>query len=146
AERLLRKGIAAEPEKWEYYHDLAFVHFWHTRDYQAAADWFRRASEQPGAPNWIAPMVPTMLTRANDRTSARQLWQQILQSDQEWLRRAAERSLMQLDALDAIDTLQAIVRRTPRSGAQAYDWRLLVRQGVLRGIPVDPTGVPFELD
>lgn len=146
AERLLRKGITAAPGTWEYYHDLAFVHFWHTRDFQAAAEWFRRASEQPGAPNWIAPMVPTMLTRANDRASARQLWQQILQSDQDWLRRAAERSLLQLDALDAIDTLQAVVRRTPRVEGQPYEWRQLVRRGVLRGVPVDPTGVPFELD
>lgn len=146
AERLLRKGIAAQPQKWQYYHDLGFVHFWHTRDYKAAADWFRRASEQSGAPNWLAPMVPTMLARADDRGTARALWQQILQSEQEWLRRTAERSLLQLDALDAIDALQAIVRRAPRAEGEPYDWNRLVRRGVLRGIPVDPTGVPFELN
>lgn len=143
--RLLQKGIAAQPTRWQYYHDLAFVHFWHTRDYQAAAEWFRRASEQPDAPNWLAPMVPVMLTRAQDRASARTLWHQILQSDQQWLRRTAERSLLQLDALDALDVLQPIVNRVMPPAGEPYSWGLLVKRGALRGVPVDPAGVPFEL-
>ena len=48
---LLQKGIAAQPTKWEYQHDLAFVHYWHLRDPLTAADWFRRAAAQPGAPS-----------------------------------------------------------------------------------------------
>jgi hypothetical protein len=145
AVRLLQKGIAAQPTRWQYYHDLAFVHYWHTRDYQAAAEWFRRASEQPGAPAWLAPMVPVMLTRAEDRTSARTLWHQILQSDQPWLQRAAERSLHQLDALDAIDVLQPIVDRVALPAGEQYSWGLLARRGAVRGTPLDPAGVPFEL-
>jgi tetratricopeptide (TPR) repeat protein len=144
--RLLEKGIAAQPTRWQYYHDLAFVHYWHTRDYQAAAEGFRRASEQPDAPLWLAPMVPVMLTRAEDRNSARMLWHQILQSDQDWLRRTAERSLMQLDALDAIDLLQPVVRRHPPAAGERYSWQALARRGAIRRIPEDPAGVPFELD
>jgi hypothetical protein len=144
--RLLEKGIAAQPARWQYYHDLAFVHYWHTRDYEAAAEGFRRASEQPDAPLWLAPMVPVMLTRADDRNSARMLWHQIMQADQEWLQRTAERSLMQLDALDAIDVLQAVVNRHPPPAGQPYSWQALVRRGAIRGVPADPAGVPFELN
>jgi hypothetical protein len=144
--RLLEKGIAAQPTRWQYYHDLAFVHYWHTRDYQAAAEWFRRASEQPDAPLWLAPMVPVMLTRAEDRNSARMLWHQIMQSDQDWLRRTAERSLLQLDALDAIDILQAVVDRHRLPEGQRYSWEALGRRGAIRRIPADPAGVPFEID
>ena len=54
-----------------------------------------------------------MLTTANDRASARFLWQQMLQSDQEWMRRNAERRLLQLDALDLVDQLQAFIQRYP---------------------------------
>jgi tetratricopeptide (TPR) repeat protein len=144
--RLLEKGIAAQPTRWQYYHDLAFVHYWHTRDYQAAAEWFRRASEQPDAPLWLAPMVPVMLTRADDRNSARMLWHQIMQGDQEWLRRTAERSLMQLDALDAIDVLQAVVNRHPPAPGEPHSWQALVRRRAIRGVPADPAGVPFDLD
>src|SRR5262249_43671778 len=26
---LLKKGIAAQPTKWQYYHDIAFIYYWH---------------------------------------------------------------------------------------------------------------------
>jgi hypothetical protein len=142
---LLRKGIAAQPTKWQYYHDVAFVYYWHLRDYQAAADWFRRAAAQPKAPNWLAPMAATMLVRSQDRVSARFLWNQILNSDQEWLRRSAERSLLQLDAMDAIDLVQAAVRRVTLAPGERYSWALLMQRGVVRGVPVDPTRTPFEI-
>src|SRR6185436_18022659 len=103
---LLEKGIAAQPNKWEFVHDIAFVHFWHLKDPSGAAEYFRRAGALPGAPGWLEPLAATMLS-ARDRSSARILWQQILQSDESWLRSTVERSLSQLDALDQLDELQA---------------------------------------
>jgi len=146
AERLLRKGIAAQPAKWQYYYDTGFVHFWHLRDFKAAAGWFQRASEQPGAPNWLRPLIATMLTSANDRASARFLWQQMLQSDQEWLRRNAEHRLLQIDALDLIDQLEAFAARYPPRPEEPFTWEGLMRRSPLRQIPTDSTGTPFELD
>ena len=142
---LLRKGIAAQPEKWQYYHDIAFVYYWHLRDYKAAASWFRSAAAQPDAPNWLEPMAAAMLNAGGDRASARLLWGQMLQSEEEWLRRTAIRRLQQLDALDQVDQLQQIVRRFPPQG-QPYSWQDLVRRRILRGIPADPTGTPYLLD
>jgi hypothetical protein len=146
AEALLRKAIAAEPGKWEYYHDIAFVRYWRLRDYQGAAEWFTRASEQPNAPNWLAPVAASMLTQGNDRTSARFLWRQLLNADQPWLRANAQRSLMQIDAMDAIDQLDAAIGRAPVPAGQPYSWEWLVRRGVLRGIPTDPSGTPYAID
>lgn len=143
---LLRKGIAAQPAKWQYYHDIAFVHYWALRDPIGAAAWFRRAAEQPGAPNWLLPVAAAMLTQGSDRASSRFLWEQILGSDQQWLRRRAEHALMQLDALDQIDRLSAIVAASPRQPGEAYSWFSLARAGRLRGVPVDPSGTPYELD
>lgn len=143
--KLLEKGIAAEPHKWEYYHDLAFVHYWHLRDYTAAAAWFQRAGEQPGAPNWLDPLAAAMLNAGGDRASARFIWAQLLQAEEAWLRRAAVWRLQQLDALDQIDKLQQIVRRYPPAGGR-YSWQELVRRRMLRGIPVDPAGSVFKLD
>jgi hypothetical protein len=143
---LLKKGIAAQPQKWQYYHDVAFVYYWQIHDFTAAAEWFQRAAEQPNAPSWLRPMAAGMLTAGNDRASARFLWRQMLSSDQEWLRRNAERSLMQLDALDAIDQLRAIAARFPPPAGQPYSWEWLVRRGILRGVPLDPAGTPFDID
>jgi hypothetical protein len=143
---LLRKGITAQPGKWQYYHDVAFVHYWHLQDYKAAAEWFQRASEQPGAPNWLPPLSASMLTAGGDRTSARFLWRQMLQSDQQWLRQNAERRLVQLDALDVADQLEALARRFPPPDGQPFSWQYLVNRRVLQFVPPDPTGTPFEID
>jgi len=144
--KLLQKGLIAQPHKWQYFHDIAFVHYWHLRDFKTAADWFQRAADQPNAPNWLRPLAAGMLTAGNDRSSARLLWSQILESDQEWLRTTATRSLRQLDALDFIDKVQAIVRRYPPAPGTPYSWIDFARRGIFRGIPLDPAGTPYEID
>jgi tetratricopeptide (TPR) repeat protein len=144
--RLLEKGLAAQPRKWQYFHDIAFVHYWHLRDFKTAAEWFQRAADQPDSPNWLRPLAAGMLTAGNDRASARLLWSQILDSDQDWLRKTAARSLQQLDTLDLIDQLQAVVRRFPPAPGIPYSWDDYVKRGILRLAPYDPTNTPLEID
>ena len=146
AEALLTKGLKAEPTKWQYYHDLAFVHYWHLKDYKAAATWFQRAAEQPGAPNWLVPIVAVMQNAGGNRNAARLLWQQILGSDQEWLRRIAERRIQQLDTLDVIDQLERVVRNNPPPPGGQYSWRWLISQRALPGVPLDSTRTPLVID
>jgi hypothetical protein len=74
------------------------------------------------------------------------LWGNLLQSDQEWLRRTAARRLRQLDALDGIDQLQSYVNENPPAPGERYSWELLIRRRVLAGVPLDPTGKPFQID
>ena len=144
--KLLQKGLIAQPHKWQYFHDIAFVHYWHLRDFKTAAEWFQRAADQPDAPNWLRPLAAGMLTAGNDRSSARLLWSQIFESDQEWLRTTATRSLRQLDALDFIDKVQPIVRKYPPAPGTPYSWIDFARRGIFNGIPLDPAGTPFEID
>jgi hypothetical protein len=116
------------------------------RDFRAAADWFQKAANQPGAPNWLQALVPAMLNAGGDRASARLLWGNLLEADQEWMRRTAARRLRQLDALDAIDQLQALVNRFPPPAGERFSWEWLIRRRVLPGIPLDPAGAPFLID
>lgn len=143
---LLRKAIVAMPHKWQYYHDVGFVYYWRLRDYTSAALWFQRAAAQPNAPNWLTPLAAAMLTRGNDRTAARFLWQQIARSEEPWLRRSAERALLQLQALDQIEQLEPVIRRFPPAAGEHYSWNALVGKGVLLRVPFDPTGTPYEID
>ena len=64
-------------------------------------------------PNWLTPLAASMLSRGQDRAAARFLWQQIAQSEEAWLRRSAERALLQLEALDQIDQLRDVSARFP---------------------------------
>lgn len=142
---LLRKGLAAQPDRWQYSMDIGFVYYWHLRDFRTAAEWFQRAAQLPNAPNWLSPLAATMLIRGGERVSARFLWRQMLQADQPWLRRNAQRRLAQIDALDQVDRLEQIVRSVPPPEG-GYSWGDLARRRVLRGIPLDPSGTPYELD
>ena len=143
---LLRKGIAVQPTKWQYYHDVAFVYYWQLHDMASAARWFRLAAMQPNAPNWLEPVAATMLIEGGDRASARFLLTQILRSEEAWLQHMARRGLMQVDALDIIDQLQPVVLRFPPPEGGQFSWEWLVRRGVLRSAPQDPSGALFELD
>jgi len=144
---LLEKGIRAQPDKWEYMEDAGFVHYWYQHNYRAAAGWFQKASEVPGAPWWLRSLAATTVAQGGDRRSSRVMWEAIRQSAEiDWLRQDAERRLLQLQALDDIDSLQRAVDAFVRSSGQPpADWLTLVRAGVIRGVPVDPTRTPYEL-
>jgi hypothetical protein len=144
--QLLRKGIAQNHGKWQYHHDIAFIYYWALHNRAEAAAWFRRAADQPGAPNWLLPLAASMLVEANDRASSRYLWGQIAQSDQEWLRTRAERALVQLDALDQIDALTGLLKGRLQMMSAPLSWQRLLEAGVIRSVPVDPSNTPYELD
>jgi tetratricopeptide (TPR) repeat protein len=145
--KLLEKGLRERPDKWEYLQDIGFVHYWYDRDYRAAAEAFNRAAEMPRAPWWLRSLAATTLAKGGDRQSSRLMWEAILQSAEvDFQRRDAEHRLRQFHALDEIDALQrAVDEYARRSGARPADWSALVRAGVLRGIPIDPTGEPYGL-
>ncbi len=145
--RLLNKGLAARPDKWEYMQDIGFVHYWWNHDYHAAAEAFQKASAIPDAPWWLRSLAATTLAQGGDRRSSRIMWTVLAQSSEnDWLRNSAIRSLKQLDALDAIDNLQKIVVQYRERTASPLTWQDLIRAGApLRGVPADPTGTPYQL-
>jgi tetratricopeptide (TPR) repeat protein len=144
---LLKKGVAVTPEKWDYYYDIGFVHYWNLHDYKGAAEWFSRGGELPGAPWWMKTFAAVMLTRGGDREASRFMWQQIGQSNDNWLQQTAQTRLLQLDALDEIDRLQRVADEfARRTGTRADSWERMTAARVLRRVPVDPSGTPYMLD
>ena len=145
---LLKKGVTFDPNHWDYYHDIGFIYYWHLGDYEQAAEWFSRGGELPGAPFWLKTYAGVMLTRGGDRQASRALWTQIGSSgESDWLRRMAELRLAQLDALDQIDVLKPMVDAyAKRAGRPAASWEQLEAAGVVRGVPIDPSGTPYALD
>lgn len=144
---LLEKGLIDRPEKWEYMQDIGFVHYWYGQNYRAAAMWFDKASRVTGAPWWLKSLAATTLARGGDRQSSRQMWTAIRESAEvDWLKRDAERRLLQLRALDEMDRLEAQVAEFLRqTGERTTTWRALVRGRVVPGVMADPSGTPYEL-
>ncbi len=144
---LLEKGLKTRPDRWQYAHDIGFIHYWYTGNYREAATWFERAASMPMAPDWLRPLAGVTLASGGDRQGARRLLQELLTSDEDYLRQAAERGLAQLQTLDAIDFLQALVERFHTgTGRYPESWTDLVRAGLLGGVPADQTRTPFIYD
>jgi tetratricopeptide (TPR) repeat protein len=142
---LLQKGLSASPNRWQYAYDLGFLHYWHTGDFNQAAEWFQKAAAMPGAPEWIEPFVAVTLLQGGRREDAARMLNELLASPEAYIRNAAERGLAQLGALEGIDQLQALVEAfAARTGRYPESLASLPE---LRGqTPVDATGTPFHYD
>jgi hypothetical protein len=143
---LLEKGLQSNPNRWQYAFDIAFVHYWNTNDFAAAADWFDRAAAMPNAPEWLKPMAAMARLQGGDRAHASQLLNELLNSEESWIRQAAKRGLDQIEAMKMIDALQAAVEDYHvKRGEYPQDLPDLIRLGYPPA-PPDPTGVPFKYD
>jgi hypothetical protein len=144
---LLEKGLRATPNRWQLAHDIAFIHYFHTRDFKQAGEWFKRAASMPGAPGWLDPLAAATLAHGGNRQGARQMLIGMSQSEEEYIRRVATRMLQQLTALEGVDVLTAAVETfRAREGRYPGSWMDLIRAGALRGMPTDEYGVPFAYD
>ncbi len=144
---LLEKGLKANPDRWQYWNDIGFVYYWSDHDYLKASEAFRRGGDIPGAPWWMRSLAATMRAKGGDRETSRLLWRQLYETaDNEYARVAAETKLMQLKAIEDVEQLQkAIDRFAERRGSPVRNWDDLLAAGALRGIPNDPSGVPYKM-
>jgi hypothetical protein len=145
---LLERGVERSPERWEYMHDIGFVYYWHNRDFEKGAQWMERASEVQGAPIWLKSTAANMHSERGNRDSARQLWRQIGESaEAESMVKIAKLRLAQFDAMDAIDALDDVLARFKAAhGRMPQSWPEVVAAGFLRGVPLDPAGVPYDIN
>lgn len=142
--QLLEKGLRAHQEKWQYAQDIGFVYLWHKQDAATAATWFRRASEMPGAPNWLGPVAATTMSGADREVAGAWLRDLVEHSPEAWVRRIAEQRLTQLTAMEQIDQLEAMVAVVQKKlQRNPVGWADFVAAGLLTGEPLDPSGAPY---
>ena len=146
--KLLDKGFAQNPTRWEYLYDKAFVYYWTFHDPKAAAHWFSEAAKVPHSADWLPGLAAIMLVEGGDRRSSRFMFQQMLQTaEHEYMRNNAAFRLAQLDILDAIDQLNAMLDRYQQvTGTRATSWTPLIERKWLGAVPADPDGKPFTID
>jgi tetratricopeptide (TPR) repeat protein len=144
---LLEKGLAANPTRWQFAHDIGFVHYFYTKDFQEAARWFQRAAAMPGAPAWIHALAATTAIQGGDLEGAEVIYRELANSPETSIQEAARRGLAQLDALRQLDQLQQVVDRFRHAaGRNPTGWDDLVRSGHLSGVPADPSGALYVFD
>ena len=108
---LLQKGLAAQPEKWQYMQDLGFVYYWHL---QRLSDGRRHGfSARPRSrarPRGCARSPRSRSRRAGSAARRARSGSSSRKSEEPWLRDSAHAAPAQLDAMDAMDALDARVR------------------------------------
>ena len=146
---ILRKGLQAQPDKWQLAQEVGFVYYWWLHDYDNAATWFNRAADMTKAPTWLRPLAAVTLAQGGARATSRTLWGEIASNADAdaWLKSQATWRLNQLDAMDGIDLMERLVQQyRARTGVLPATWADLIRAGLLRGVPADPEGTPLRLD
>lgn len=154
AQRLIEKGIAANPDKWRLYQHLGYLH-WQAKRYTEARSAYERGSRVAGAPGWMMAMASRMEAEGGSRQTAREMYERMhLEAADDSIRGMAANRLLWLASLDereALDRLLADARAS--SNRCPAGWRefapVLRRAGVnldAAGAPLDPTGVPYSID
>ncbi|MBI2815308.1 MAG: hypothetical protein HYX72_00050 [Acidobacteria bacterium] len=147
AVRLIKKGIQANPDDWRMWHDLGFIYYWNLKDYSAAAAAYLEGSKNPKVHPWMKVMAATISQKGGNRETSRFLWTEVYQSTTDPSIR--ENALQHLNGLKALDDMEEIEKRVAAFHDQTGRWpqtlRELVTHGLLRGIPSDPEGFPYEL-
>lgn len=139
---LLEKALRNNPGTWVYANDAGFIHYFFTGNYAEASRWFERAAAMPHAPEWLGPLAAQTRLGAGDRTSAREMLERLTNSEETYIQKAAQRGLLQLQALDEIDAWQAEVERFHAARhAYPFGWQELAGK-----YPKDPAGTAYAYD
>ena len=144
---LLERGIVHNPGYWRLWEDLGFIYYWDMKDYGRAARAFQTGSERPGALTWMRVLAASVAAQGGEIQTSRILWTEIARSaENDSIRRSAETHLAALNALEGLRKLGKLLDTyRQRAGKPARSMQELVAAGILPGIPLDPSGVPFIL-
>jgi tetratricopeptide (TPR) repeat protein len=147
AVELIQRGIQANPDYWRFYEDLGFIYYFDMKDYAKASQAFLDGSKNPHAQLWMKVMAAKIAAEGESFETSAFLWHDVYQS-------ATDPSTKQgaLDHLQLLEAQQACKQLDQlgdeyekRTGHRATRISQFVQEGLLRGVPVDPLGFPYEL-
>jgi tetratricopeptide (TPR) repeat protein len=147
AVRLIRKGIEANPDEWRLWHDLGFIYYWNLHDYPAAAAAYMEGSKNPHAARWMKVMAALILQKGGNLETSRLLWTEIYQSaEDESIRKNAYEHLQGLKAREDIAQIEKRVNLFhEQTGRWPQSLSEVVKEGLLRAVPLDPDGFPYRI-
>jgi len=146
--RLLDKGIARLPGDWRLGFDKGFAYYLYLKDRGRAGQAWLDASRVPGAPPWMEGLAARALSEGGEVEMARSLWQrQLEEATRQDIRENARNHLHSIQADEDIWTLEFFVEKyAALYGARPRRLDDLVSAGLIRFVPADPSGVPYDYD
>lgn len=143
---LAEYGIRNNPNEWRLYYELGFIHY-RLKDYSRAAKAFWRGSQVPNAHPLLKLLAAKMAGHAGEVQTARMMWSTTYQTTTDKSIRAnATAHLRALQVDEDVPQLEALVAQfRQKTGHLPAGFSELAVAGMLRGIPVDPVGHPYQL-
>ncbi|MGH7783978.1 MAG: tetratricopeptide repeat protein, partial [Candidatus Binatia bacterium] len=157
---LTEKGIANNPDQWRLYQYLGYI-YWRMKDYDKAAEIYKKGAAIPGAGSFMEIMAARMKTEGGSRDTAREMYFQMLaEATDDQTKVTAQNRLMQLDSLDERDAIDLAMKSyREKHGSCLSSWRDLIPllndvklphgkdfRIDSSGSIVDPSGAPYLLD
>jgi tetratricopeptide (TPR) repeat protein len=147
AVKLVKKGIAANPDVWQLGTDLGFLYYWRLKDYSDAAAAYLQTSRIPNSPPWIKMMAARVAQTGGSIQTSQMIWGQIYDSTKDpSVKKRAYEQLQGLRAQEDLIQLGNISEEYKQHvGHYPASEEELRAAGYLEGIPVDPAGFPYEI-
>ena len=143
--KLLKKGIAANPQAWRLHTYLGYI-YWQQDRFEEAGEAYAAGARIEGAPAWVTSMSAQMATKGGSRDTARAIYQNMYKgSDDEQMKQLALKRLLQLQSLDEMDVLRGVLtaHRT-RTGRCSQVWSEVVPTLRTARFPIDSSGTPLD--
>lgn len=145
--RLLEKGLAANPTVWQIPFYLGYNHFFYLHEYARAAEYMAQASRVPGRPDYLPPLAARLYAQAGSPETAlefldmmwRQTENQAVRASLEWRMKEVtiERDIRILE--------EAVARFRQRTGRSPTTVTELTQNGLVPAIPPEPFGGVYRL-
>jgi len=134
ANSILRKGVAALPEKWELPFFLGFNHFYYLHEYSEAANALKMASKAPGAPSWLGHLASVLAAKSGN-IYAGLIWLKAMHAGEkdEAVKRSYENDIADFET--ALEVQKSIFSFRKTYGHAPFTLDELIPE-FLRGIPV----------
>ena len=146
--RLLDKGIAQLPGDWRLRYDKGFAFYLYLKDRSRAGQAWLEASRVPGAPPWMEGLAAQALSEGGEVEIAKSLWRrQLEEATRPDIRENARNHLLSIQVDEDIWTLEFFVEKyAALHGTKPRRLDNLVWAGLIRFVPADPSGVPYDYD
>ena len=116
--------------------------------YERAADFFRRAAAVPGVPPDVERLIAGMYQRSGDASNALVEWRRIAETSEDpGVRKIAETRVRSLAIQADLAALRAAIDAYRASrGAPPRRLEDLAAASLVRALPLDPDGAPYQYD
>lgn len=141
-------GAARNPDMWIFPLQAGHHAQLYLKDYALAKAYYKNAMDIPGSPVIAKRLFANAAYQTMDLATARETWTEVLETATDpQIRKIASNHLYRIKATADIATLSAALRLyKERTGSWPADLGRLVREGILRSLPLDMDGRNYVYD